>query len=239
MTSRDPNRSLSGGWSASGNLHAGNLTEEVSLQANFPFAEDYTLEFNLIPIKAPVGVFYPPVRAEAFITWSVEGNAVTRRVNVGNGVSVTGTGQACRVVIRDTTDLTAGPPFVLGQEYRVSVQVAPGTRAAIQQPPTLYPFPNGFGGLIIVPPLGFVTIPIPNDAGVISASVTVVNATGAPIPDGQAEVTHSVAPGITLKSYDPRFGVWISIAPGATEIILSNNNAVDPFSFQVTFGIDG
>ncbi len=237
---RDPDDELrddekSGGWSQSGVMHTGSLTDQVSLQAKFPKAESYTVQFGINP---SAGALAEAVQAEALISWSVEGNTVTRRVNVANGASVTGTGQAVRVVMADRT--VGGT----GKDYVVSVQVAPGSRPSTQQPPTLIPVPAFFN----VAPTGGVSdpvIPIPTDAGAISVFVTVTAVgPGGPVAsaEGIATVDQQISGGFTRKTYDPRTAEWVPLTPGATFLQLHNNNTVISgihLFFSVTFGIDG
>jgi hypothetical protein len=221
-------KSKSGGWSAHGILTRLNPIRQVGLQAEFPYAGDYTIQFTRDAVPAGISV-----RTEALITWSVEGNFVFRRVNVVNGVSVTGTGQAVKVVINDTTvDPMA---FAPGPDYTVSMQVAPGTRPAVQQPPQLIP---ATGPIFAFGP-GTVNIPVPDDAGVISVFGTVVSFSNTPIPSEQAFIQMSDAALNTLKVYDPRQYDWVPLAPGTTFITLINATAADTLQFSVTFGIDG
>jgi hypothetical protein len=238
-TSRAESFSRSGGWSATGSLFTFNPTRRVTLQANFPNSEDYTVQFNVDypPIPAPPPG-WNPITTEATIVWSVEGNSVRRRVSVCNGVSVTGVGQACRVEIMDTTIQLAGAGAPKNVEYPVSVQVAPGTRAPIQQPPTLSRLtsPNGY---IVVPAGTFTIVPIPQDAGAVSVYVAVRITPSLPVvPEGQALVSQEL-PGIIVRSYDARTFEWVPLAPGATQIRFDNFTAAQTMSISVVFGIDG
>lgn len=221
--------SSSGGWSTTGVLSAGDPLKQLSLQAVFPQAGDYTVEFGIQRPQVPAVI---PI-VEADITWTVEGNSVTRRVTVGNGTSVTGTGQACKVVMRDVSINGSGTIVPIP----VSVQVAPGMRGTNKQPPTLETN-NGGIGVWNVPPGGFTIIPIPEDAGVISVMVT-VDAFPEPvaITAGQAVVRQVGA--VIEKQYDPRTYDWVPVSAGANEIIIENFGPANNLRFSVTFGIDG
>lgn len=236
-TERAEHYSKSGGWSAHGPMFTRNTSRRLSLQANFPSSEDYTVQFNVDYPPNPVAP-WNPIQTEAKITWSVEGNFVQRRVSVCNGVSVTGVGQACRVEVIDTTEILGGALAPINVEYGVSIQVAPGTRAPIQQPPTLNHLipPNG---TINIAPGGFFLVPIPQDAGAVSVYVSVRSAAPAgPIAEGLALVSQEV-PGVVTKAYDARTDEWVPLSPGATLIRLDNLTVGQTLIYSVTFGIDG
>jgi hypothetical protein len=254
------------GWSANGTLLSANYTKTVNLQAQFNEPGDYTAEFSFSPTKLADG---SNQQAEALVTWAVEGNFVSRRVAISNGASITGVAQAVRIVIFDTTNASA--PRDIGVLYGVSVQVTRGQRATTMQPPTLTPHP--FFDDEAIPPVirpyaqaqytitpeggggagngdGFIVLPIPQDAGIISLFVTVSNTTA--VAPYQAQGTAPVIPndtvqvevdnGANFQVYDPRvFPGWVPLLPGAQRIILRNNMpAGQPVVlFTVTLGIDG
>lgn len=230
-------KSKSGGWSKHGLLHTGVTTDSLSMQCNFPQADVYTVEFSLLGNDAEPN----PIQAEALITWSVEGNNVTRRVSIGNGVSVTGVGASCSVVMIDKT-IKQGPfnPVPNGSEYRVSVQISAGSRASTSQPPTLVQ-----GSIIKLGPgvsTGGLVVPV--DAGVISVYVTVsgFDAFDTPIalkPAGT--LVQQVKSGVFAKCYDPMAVTgWVPVSPGTASIDVVNIFADMPQAwFSITFGIDG
>lgn len=259
-----PSKSRSGGWSASGELIPLDRVKQVTLQVDFPVAEDYTIEFGYPTPPAPLAVLTAPppavidgspVFTEALIKWSVEGNFVSRRVSVTNGTSVTGTGQACRIVITDASiaPATPVPPggSLLTPPYIVGVQVAPGTRGNDKQPPTLQlfaqdpPIPPVFlTDTFVVAPLATVRVPVPLDSGAKSVFVNVINLAAAAVPPGSAIVSQAVSagPGLDtlLKQYDAAECCdWIPLSPGTTVIGLINRSAVASLVFSVTLGIDG
>jgi hypothetical protein len=223
-----------GGWSKSGTLLVGVPGTKQSMQADFPNSDNYTVQFGINTDKVPA-TFVHAIEAEALITWSVAGNDLTRRVSIGNGVSVMGTGQAVKVVMMDATQLGGGP--VPGFEYDVSVQVAPGTRGNVLQPPVLNPSPSFFAA---VPPGGIINVPIPQDAGVISVYVSVMSVAGIPIPENNVIVSHNKGPLTTFRVYDPRTFEWVPVAAGTTSIIIVNSFPSLPgIDIAVAFGIDG
>lgn len=227
------------GWGQAGPLITGRTDKQVSMQAVFSpeTAGEYTLMFNMSGNPASNN----PIFAEALIIWSVEGHSVTRRVNVGDGISVTGVGQAVKVIMTDATSSIFGAPNQV--EYQVACQVAPGSRGSNKQPPTLVPVhalgtPSAASGSGFFPVLtgNTTAVAIPQDAGVISVYITVGGATE-PTPL-TARVFHLYA-GNPVKDYDPRdFPDWVPVTPGADQILLSNTSG-ETLNFTVTFGIDG
>lgn len=241
----------SGGWSASGTLATG-APDTVTLQAVFPQSDDYTVEFSFVPpIDSAGGDIIEAAFPVATIVWSVEGNSVRRQVNVVNGMSVTGVGQAVRIVISDET------PGGTGESYQVSVQVAKGTRGSTRIQPFLVAESSADGtqaAPFFVGPGGptFLDIAIPQDAGIQDVFITV-----APVASfGPGGTPVSLVPGSILvwhvdsvsgnfyAQYDPTIfaGVWVPISPGADTIRLINNAPVltgPNAQFMVYFGVDG
>jgi hypothetical protein len=223
------------GWGASGKVVQGaGVSRIVSMQVDFPndVATSYTVQFRS---SVPGNAVCNP---EALITWSVEGQFVTRRVSIGDGTSVTGVGQAVNVKIQDNTPaifITPGAEV----EYSVSVQVAPGFRGASELPPTLYPFSVANGFLFEIPAGGNVAIPIPGDAGVTQVFVTAVGIPlGTPIADATAFAIVTNGP-FAQREYDvQRVSGWVPVNPGATQLDLFNTGATQ-INFTVAFGIDG
>jgi len=219
-------------WSASNVMATGDVSKTVSLQAVFKRPCTYTASFSLVPLKDLI-VEGADLRAEATIEWSVDGNTVTRKVNVSNGVSVQGTGEGVRIVVRDVTVGGGGP---LGIEYAVTVNVARGPRAGYNTPPILVPqvefmtLAAGVGG----------NIPIPQNCGIKSLLVTVVRAVTDPTPilDQGVKVFQQNASGSTLCGYDPRAFQWVPIGPGVTDITVQNDT-LGVVKFTIFFGVDG
>jgi hypothetical protein len=219
--------SQGGGWSASGSLFTMDVDKTVHFQADFPDSGPYTLQFT---ITVPPG-FVGDASAVAEIDWKVEGNWVHRTISVSNGASISGTAEACKVLLRD-----ADQSGFANQEYQVSVQLAMGTRAVTQQPPYLtYP------GVIIVPANNTVDIDVPQNIGVTNTWVNVWNAVGVDpaFLAGTTWVIERVGTGLaTGKMYDPLSPRWVPIVPGTTRLGLSNLNGTIAY-FSVVFGIDG
>lgn len=222
------------GWQQSGTLTTGDTTKQVSMQADFPVAGYYTVQFGVKPPELPPPTAQPAFDIEAEITWSVEGQFVRRLVSVGNGTSVSGPGQAVKVTIRDKTAETF--PLTAALDYTVSVQVTPGTRPAEERPPIL----RGFPEVVDVAPLGVTSIDVPPDAGVISVETTAGIFTFPPATaQANVQVVQSTA-GVVLKAYmlgDVKG--FVPLAPNARLVSIRNNSAVDTYRIQFTWGIDG
>lgn len=217
------------GWSVSGDLIAGKSDAGIALQANFENEPgNYTVQF---------GVTYPPtdqsgniITAQAEIVWTVEGNDVRRLVNIANGMSVTGTAQAVKVTMRDSTTLGGGKqPF----PYPVSAQVVKGSRPSVEHPPFLY------ANSIVVFNGSNADFTIPQNAGISSVQVYVKpEPVGINIPLGQLTVYHITGALGVINGYDPREVSWVPIAPGSEKIRVQNDSA-GLVRFSTVWGIDG
>jgi hypothetical protein len=229
------------GWGVSGKLITGSSNKQVSVQADFPATGTYTIAFS----KDSNAKELNPIVAEALITWVVEGNYVTRRINVADGVSISGTAQNVKVVIVDATSTFTGP--TAGVEYGVACQISLGTRGGSKQPPTLVPRDkkpasapgshNGSGSFHVNGP-GSIIIPIPLDAGVIMLFVTAFDPTTRKLTAGDISVT-ATASSVPIQNYDPvNYPDWVPILPGADSVVIANASG-DTYLVTVVFGIDG
>lgn len=227
------------GWSGSGRLRCNTQQTEpppksITLQANF--GDDVGMHTVQLWIdRPPFDLNFPAfvVEAEALVTWSVAGNQISRRVTVGNGVSISGSAEAVHVSVFDKSVSAPGPPTDI--EYDVTILVVKGQRAANVVPPTLY------AGSFALAPGATTNIAIPQDAGVTSVHVSAGDALfgGATYADGKCEVrqTRDI---YTEKVYDCRDVDWEPVAPMATGIAITNRAGVGTsMRFSVTFGIDG
>jgi hypothetical protein len=208
------------GWSASGVIHT-NATDTVSLQQVFPEAGNYTVQFAVNPPNSTT--FLKPT---AIIQWVVQGNTVTRQVDVGNGVSVTGVGESVKVVVQDVN----GDPTHVA--YGVSIVVAPGTRASTSLPPTLS------GTNVTLGVGGSVSLPVP-PAGVTSVEVAIAGVLTSS-PTGVLVSQFNAA--TTVKEYDvlpDTTAGFVSLAPGAAEVSVANLDAAHSVNVTITWGIDG
>lgn len=193
----------------------------------------YTLSFNITSLNVPV-------IALVTLKSSENGNTVKRKFHVVNGTSVTIAGRVLDVRVQDVTPkllpFSGEPTPGAGSQYTVSVIVERGTRAS-DNFPTLWDSINELTVSGGATPL--VVIPIPSEAGVISAEVCALSAA---TPPGPAEVIVQFIGGLSgiFKSYrlidKPGF---VAVPPGATEIAISNSDAANETIVTLTWGIDG
>ena len=220
------------GWSSSGKLIVAETSKSVSLQAAFPEADVYTIQFSLDPPKSLI------FRAVATIVWTVEGNQISRMVDVANGVTVSSPSQAVKVIVNDLTKTGSGG--VAGEEYGVTISVVRGTRAYTGVPATLKAADiNGTVLEEILLASGSTTFPIPQGAGVVSVSVAAFSAAagGVKLLISQNNTASNVKIyGYTDQGVGPNF---IAVSPLATFIGLSNTDNANPVSVSTTWGIDG
>jgi hypothetical protein len=234
------------GWSQSGPLRVNAPNDSVSLQANFPIADVYTIQFG---VSSPPSNIY---RAVATITWTVEGNPITRQVDVGNGVSISAPSQAVKVIVNDATNTTTGG--VPNEKYGVTISITRGTRPYTGQPATLKAInPAGTIAIFLLTGIGggasVAAYAIPQNIGVISVEVTAVGGdptSAPPLPGAptlpNVTITHANGPN-NLKRYlytDQVSGVgFVSLSPQTTTIFLSNGSPTNNVFVSVTYGIDG
>lgn len=219
------------GWSSSGKLIVAETTKSVSLQAAFPEADVYTVQFSVDP--PPSLVF----RAVATIVWTVEGNQISRMIDVANGVSLSSPSQAVKIIVNDLTTVASGG--TAGEEYHVTISIVRGTRAYTGVPATLKATSVTGNSLVaVILASGSLTFPIPQGAGVVSVSVAAFNAALAPKLLISQDNTAS---NVKIYSYsDQEVGPeFIAVSPLATFIGLSNLDSMNPVSVSVTWGIDG
>lgn len=218
----------SGGWSSTVKL----ITQQAksgSLQANFSKAEYYTVQFTVEP---PTGASDGIYAATATIAWTVEGNNVYRIVSIGNGVAISGTGEAISVTVNDVTPNVGQAP---GFEYKVNIQVSPGTRANISQPPTYMR-----GSDQQVPILGdsFALIDVPQNAGVVSVQLSGYTESS---PESQPKwLVNFLSNTTVLKSVfvDSQLP-FITLPPGCTFVGVYNLDVLNATRVDFTWGIEG
>jgi hypothetical protein len=242
------------GYSQSGTLSTpGNNTPQnskVSMQAEFPEAGDYTVKFGIIPPKVPVGAVIGggpvaqdgqvvvPVTVLATVIWKVNGNQVTRKLNVSTqgGTSISGEGEAVEVQLQDATPNNATVPFNTPQQYTATISCAPGTRPVTGLPCTLVAVAKN---TVIAGAGTLGPIPIPNDAGVLSLRVYPVSFAGPPPVAPIVRVDISDGFNI-LRSYNPAIeSDFISLPPNAVQIVINNLDPANSISVSADWGIEG
>ncbi len=242
------NKKKGGGtWSKSGILTTGSVDNKIQLDQAMPEPSNYTVQFSLTP--DPLAAYTLPIECQADIIWKVDGQSIKRTVTVGQGVSVTGTADAVTVIVTDSTDVSGGV-----FNYEVGIQISKGSRASVQQPPTLVPdgqdnltgtsVPNNFPGFFSVAPGQLILIPVPQDAGIISVFITASAWTIAgPVvmASGDAMINHISYGNAPTRIYDPNTKEWVPVTSGTSFIKLFNYFAGATYAifYSVTFGIDG
>jgi hypothetical protein len=207
------------------------------IQNEWNDAKVRTLAFNLTFVPGVDGGGHPLItpQCEALIVFSVEGNNVTRRVSVVNGMAISGVAQALNVTLEDHTN--PGSPFpLLGQSYSVDIIESPGSRAFGHQPPFLQQQPT----VKALATGTSTTFLVPNDAGASSVYVAVIDTVTNPAL-GQIVVQHQAGTsGFNIRNeYDPRqYPSWVPLAPGTTQIFVQNNGP-DTIGVTCILGIDG
>jgi len=231
------------GWSSSGSLITEGAGQPVTLQAAFPIADVYTVQFAVSP--PPSGVF----RAVATVTWTVEGNQIVRQIDIGNGISISAPSQAVRVMVNDQTTLALSGHA--GESYGVTVAVTRGVRPASDRPPTL-----AAGGAIVPPPPAQSPVPtvapidvlsgqtvtylVPDGAGVVSIAVSAASLLVGVSPDVLIAQGNRVLNTKLYKYADQGAGdAFISIAPFATQVLVTNLDPTNNVTVSATWGIDG
>ena len=214
------------GWAQTGTLTPGS-SNTVNMQQAFEDTGAYTVQFSVNgrDESGSAGTRIP----KAVISWTVNGNTIHRKIDVVNGTTISGIADSVNVSVSDNSI----SPAALSP-YDVTIMVAPGTRASVQQPPYLT------GPVVALPAgAGAASQQIPQDAGITSVFVTVAPqvADGA-VPEFDALVQQASGGGI-LKSYDPRQAEWVPLAAGTTNIVLRTGAAAPATVWSITFGIDG
>lgn len=217
-------------WSCTNTIQPGQKGQQVTLQTDiFPEPGNYTAQFNITdPNLGLPGGTQILLRAE--VTWYVNGNSVRRVIDVADGISITGTAE--KVNIRVYDDSTIVGPLANVKTVGVSITVARGTRANIEQPPTYY-LANW-----TIDPGNQAMVDIPDNIGAASVFVTV-----GPIVIGTAigayDVMVNQEASTRFKYYDPRQTDWVPLAPGVTRIRVEVSAAAPAVNVVVVLGIDG
>lgn len=236
------------GWSTSGQLVAQRgETSQFSLQAVFPNSGYYTVQFGVI--QPSTG---NPVNPKATLRWSVEGNDITRRINVGSGVTISGPGQGVKVVVQDATP-TGGAAY--SDPYTVSIQVSPGARPSSFTPPTLQcelyttsdlggsnagPFIPMNSGVVSIGASGVGYFVVPQDAGPVSVEVAGTNSDGTSATYIVEQSSISGVTAVDNKLYNcADVQGFVDLVPATNLVRVVNLSATLGIDVSVTFGING
>ncbi len=211
------------GWATSGTLQTDGASS-VSLQADFHDSGIYTVQFG---VNVPDGQIY---NAVADVSWTVEGNTIQRRINVANGTSISGGGQAVSIKLRDDSVPLIVVPTQNGS-YDVTISITPGARATSSVPPILKSLPTA----TFVLALGVLSVPVPQTAGVRSVQCLVAAGTGVT----KAGILVQSNTNTALAESDGSIPEFVPLVPGCTSVSFFSTNAVAGQTVTILFGVDG
>ena len=198
---------------------------------------------NPVPANPSVPGSSQPVDPVAIIQFTIQGNKIQRIISVSNGISISAPGEALQVMVIDNTSYVGS----LGLTYQITIQAAPGVRAAVNQPPILYwsypPLPGHTQSTsVLIPAAGELTVSVPTNAGVVSACIFALGdfaAGPAPfvVPNvGVIQLASSIP---VAYSELPEPGRFIPIMSNCSNLQLINNDQVNGVNVAVVWGIDG
>jgi hypothetical protein len=209
--------------------------EEVSMQALF--TDDpgvYTLQFQVEanPTSVAFGITLP-ARALADVTWSVEGNSITRRIHVTDGCTIVGTGQGVRVVVRDDTELQAISSQV-SYPYTVGMTLTKGNKSMTTPP--LYILAQS---QIVAAPTFWI---VPSNIGANQFIVYPGWSGGAPATDfiTLQGVDQFNAVIFAYRMYPSSIPQYLPLPPNVQRLrVLTAGTTVNLIGFAIFLGIDG
>lgn len=246
------------GWSKTATLVSMDESVRETAQASFRTvngAGAVTVQFEVIDTSPPVPFRF--IAPTAKLTWSVEGNSVTRITSIRNGMAITGVGEHFAVELWDAAWPLdpAVPPLPAQQtEYTVNITAGPGTRGPAQFAPTVIPFIDtinalgtplsgygystatnaGFGS-------GVATIDLTDYPGVTGLFFTVTDG-HTPVPAGTIYVRGIGNGGLTtFGSTEVNQGRWIPIPPSTTSITFTVNpvDLANTYLISASLSVDG
>lgn len=214
-------------WAQSGKLTVGDSNNTVSMQtrAQDDTAQVWTVQFD---VSAPAS---SPYRAIATVTFSTNGNPVTRKVDIGNGLTISGTAEQVSVSVQDQT---TNPDAVNGTQYGVTITATPGLRPVTSEPPTLLAFELAQA----INPSVTLNIPYPVGSGANQVRV-MYYANTPPIGNGifvsAVDINDKVI--FAVANTDGDTG-WIPVPGGTQQLAIFVSNA-SKITLNAVWGIDG
>ncbi len=224
---------MKNGFSSFGHLRPGLQGGEVKLQPGNMLQGNYTVQFGITDPNVALAIGNR-VLLRAQIDWFVGGSSLRRIIDVGDGVSISGTADQVNVKVFDASTITS-PAAV--KDVDVFIQVAKGTRPAEERPP-IYSMPSETLG----PAVTSVVVPIPANIGAISSMVAVrPNTDGAAIGAYDIVVLQAAntAGSNILSGYDPRQTDWTPLVAGCKALVIRTSAAAPLLIATPIFGIDG
>lgn len=247
------------GWSGTADLVSMNPEVRRTFQASFVNADgagSLTVQFDVddpLLTAVPLRFIAPTAR----ITWSVEGNSVTRVVSVRNGMSITGVGEVIAIEIWDNA-IPINPliPPLPAQmtPYKVNITIGPGTRGPSNIAPTVIPYMSTVNlagtalegyGVSTVTNLGLASgnaiIDLSEYQGVTGIFFTISNAYLAITATDIAVAGSAVGGAVTFQGTGLNQNVWIPVPPSTSAITFYLNPAdvASTYIVSATLSVDG
>jgi hypothetical protein len=201
-----------------------NGQKTVSLQANLSPPQVCTVQFSITPLSQPNERENIPV---AIIEFACNGCTVRRKISVYDGATISGPGEAIKVIASDESeDARRGP-------YAVNVTISIGTRAGFASP-VLMNDPQA-----IVASTASHTFEIPQDVGAIGLRFQVAASTPTATIDPEKLVIEFIdSGGSTISAEQNPVTGFVQIPPGAVEVTLQNNDT-NQVRARPVYQIDG
>ena len=213
--------------------------QAVALSQGTPLTEGYvyTLSFDVIPPTDADGNLVP-YACVVQVRFNENGNTQQRMFSLSGAQSISLPGRVLDVRVTDTTPeilpTTSTPTPSPGSKYTVRMVVERGVRPTSSRP-VLY------NGCFLLENDSSMTFAIPQGVGANTLNVSYGGE-----PDGlpsQLLVTFKGPGGVgVFKSYwlqQAQQDMFITIPPGATEVVVNNEDASNSTFFSVQWGIDG
>lgn len=229
------------GWTQTGQLAVNTPAKTVSLQAYFPEAGPYTVQFGVNPPVYNDPPFYKNQaigwQATADIEWCVEGGSVMRQITVSDGTEISAPAEAVRVKVTDSTEVSS----ISAVLYTVTIDIVRGLRASYGRLPILsagLPTQLAANG-------GSETIAMPQGIGVIAVEMAIAPTNGAYTVPACLVEFYQVLGGILadalLSVYLQTVGDqgFVTVPPGTTYVKITNADPANPAYVTVNWGIDG
>jgi hypothetical protein len=246
------------GWSKTAYLTSMDLSAHASAQASFREingASAITVQFEVVDNSPPVPFRF--IAPTAKITWSVQGNSITRTVSIRDGMAVTGVGEHISIDLWDNAiPLDPSIPPLPAQQvpYIVNMTAGPGTRGPSQIAPTLIPYIETVNVLgVSLAGYGYSTatnagagsgvgiIDLTDYPGTTGLFFSVTN-NHTPVPGGTILVRGIGAGGLTtFACTESLAGTWIPVPPSTSEIRFTVNPAdvANTYLISASLAVEG
>jgi hypothetical protein len=223
-----------GGYAATVDLLTGASapTPILNLPAGFRLAQTFTVEFGISQPQSKAAPGTPGnFNCVATIQWVENGNQVQRRVSVGSGTTVTGSGTGVQVSVQDNR---LGAGYESGLGYQVTAILSPGPRAAFGTPPILQDSVT----IVLAAGLSGINIPVPQDAGISGIEALVVDsATPQTAPSMYIEAQDFA--GNNLKVWHPDNAQRVLLPPNTRNLRVINVGASPTVNFSYSWIVNG